>query len=194
MRRSSCFTQTFSVWFYSNFKLNFVKPTSFSFGYDYYAPAHFPVKSPNNFIAEVPSNPLLNLPFNNHMSDSLFNCNAKLFLSLRRKKKSQCSTLNVYHDFWGNNFHVLKCQMCCRHLPYWHFIVKYRSKLPTCTCICTDPYWPSCRPECKILHEGDYFQLLYKPLFSRTVIFAFLDFCGNSRVVNFAIFLMLSLL
>ena len=36
--------------------------------------------------------------------------------------------------------------------------------------------------------------LLYKPLFSRTVIFAFLDFCGNSRVVNFAIFLMLSLL
>ena len=36
--------------------------------------------------------------------------------------------------------------------------------------------------------------ILYKPLFSRTVIFAFLDFCGNSRVVNFAIFLMLSLL
>ena len=36
--------------------------------------------------------------------------------------------------------------------------------------------------------------VLYKPLFSRTVIFAFLDFCGNSRVVNFAIFLMLSLL
>ena len=27
-----------------------------------------------------------------------------------------------------------------------------------------------------------------KPLFLRTVIFAFLDFCGNSRVVNFAIF------
>ena len=37
-------------------------------------------------------------------------------------------------------------------------------------------------------------RILYKPLFSRTVIFAFLDFCGNSRVVNFAIFLMLSLL
>ena len=37
-------------------------------------------------------------------------------------------------------------------------------------------------------------KLLYKPLFSRTVIFAFLDICGNSRVVNFAIFLMLSLL
>ena len=37
-------------------------------------------------------------------------------------------------------------------------------------------------------------KLLYKPLFSRTVISAFLDFCGNSRVVNFAIFLMLSLL
>ena len=36
--------------------------------------------------------------------------------------------------------------------------------------------------------------ILYKPLFSHTVIFAFLDFCGNSRVVNFAIFLMLSLL
>ena len=36
--------------------------------------------------------------------------------------------------------------------------------------------------------------LLYKPLFLRTVIFAFLDFCGNSRVVNFANFLMLSLL
>ena len=36
--------------------------------------------------------------------------------------------------------------------------------------------------------------ILYKPLFSRTVKFAFLDFCGNSRVVNFAIFLMLSLL
>ena len=37
-------------------------------------------------------------------------------------------------------------------------------------------------------------KFFYKPLFSRTVIFAFLDFCGNSRVVNFAIFLMLSLL
>ena len=36
--------------------------------------------------------------------------------------------------------------------------------------------------------------LLYKPLFLRTVIFAFLTRCGNSRVVNFAIFLMLSLL
>ena len=38
------------------------------------------------------------------------------------------------------------------------------------------------------------FCILYKPLFSHTVIFAFLDFCGNSRVVNFVIFLMLSLL
>ena len=43
-------------------------------------------------------------------------------------------------------------------------------------------------------HNFNWKQLLYKPLFSRTVIFAFLDFCGNSRVVNFAIFLMLSLL
>ena len=36
--------------------------------------------------------------------------------------------------------------------------------------------------------------LLYTPLFSRTVIFAVLARCGNSRVVNFAILLMLSLL
>ena len=31
------------------------------------------------------------------------------------------------------------------------------------------------------------FTLLYTPLFSRTVIFAVLARCGNSRVVNFAI-------
>ena len=42
--------------------------------------------------------------------------------------------------------------------------------------------------------RNNFVLILYKPLFSRTVIFAFLDFCGNSRVVNFAIFLMLSLL
>ena len=36
--------------------------------------------------------------------------------------------------------------------------------------------------------------ILYTPLFSRTVIFAVLARCGNSRVVNFAILLMLSLL
>ena len=36
--------------------------------------------------------------------------------------------------------------------------------------------------------------VLYTPLFSRTVIFAVLARCGNSRVVNFAILLMLSLL
>ena len=38
----------------------------------------------------------------------------------------------------------------------------------------------------KFFKNNDY---CIKPLFSRTVIFAFLDFCGNSRVVNFAIFL-----
>ena len=37
-------------------------------------------------------------------------------------------------------------------------------------------------------------EILYTPLFSRTVIFAVLARCGNSRVVNFAILLMLSLL
>ena len=49
---------------------------------------------------------------------------------------------------------------------------------------------------CYILHSycTFVFLILYKPLFSRTVIFAFLDFCGNSRVVNFVIFMMLSLL
>ena len=39
-----------------------------------------------------------------------------------------------------------------------------------------------------------YSWVLYTPLFSRTVIFAVLARCGNSRVVNFAILLMLSLL
>ena len=48
--------------FCSHFKLNFVKPTLFSFGYDYYwlllcTSSHgcFPVKSPKYFIAEAPS-------------------------------------------------------------------------------------------------------------------------------------------
>ena len=37
-------------------------------------------------------------------------------------------------------------------------------------------------------------KVLYTPLFSRTVIFADLARCGNSRGVNFAILLKLSLL
>ena len=37
-------------------------------------------------------------------------------------------------------------------------------------------------------------QVLYTPSFPRTVIFAVLTRCGHSRVVNFAILLMLSLL
>ena len=47
--------------------MNFVKPTLFSFGYDYYSSARMVapqlIKSPNYFIAEAPSNQLLNLPF-----------------------------------------------------------------------------------------------------------------------------------
>ena len=43
-----------------------------------------------------------------------------------------------------------------------------------------------------IPHWGRH--ILYTPLFSRTVIFAVLARCSNSRVVNFAILLMLSLL
>ena len=38
------------------------------------------------------------------------------------------------------------------------------------------------------------YAVLYELKFSRTVIFAVLARCGNSRVVNFAILLMLSLL
>ena len=49
-------------------KPNFVKPTLFHLVMIHYAPAsmhgYFPVKSPNYFTAEAPSNPLLNLPFN----------------------------------------------------------------------------------------------------------------------------------
>ena len=61
MQRSLHFTQTFCFWVCSHFKQNFVKLTFFwlcigSLGC-------FPVKSPNDFIAEVPSNPILNLPF-----------------------------------------------------------------------------------------------------------------------------------
>ena len=33
------YTSTFCFLFTAIFKLNFLKPTSFSFGYDYYAPA-----------------------------------------------------------------------------------------------------------------------------------------------------------
>ena len=64
--------------FYFNFsfditaisKLNFLKPTSFSFGYDYHASARMIASrlnlSPNYFIAEAPSNPLLILSFKNN--------------------------------------------------------------------------------------------------------------------------------
>ena len=44
------------------------------------------------------------------------------------------------------------------------------------------------------LYQIGIVEVLYTPLFSRTVIFAVLARCGNSRVVNFAILLMLSLL
>ena len=154
MWRSPCFTQTFSAWFYSHFKLNFVKPTLFSFGYDYLnAPACMVASQLNHQIILLLKCPLTHywislLVIMCHQTFVQLQC--QTFSIASKKVKSQCSTLNVYHDFWGNNFHVLKCQMCCRHLPYWHFIVKYLSKLDTCTC--TDPYWPSCRPICKILH------------------------------------------
>ena len=63
-----------STAFYSNFifwyitavsELTCLNLTIFSYN-DYYASVHgcFPVKFPNYFIAEAPSNPLLNLPFN----------------------------------------------------------------------------------------------------------------------------------
>ena len=66
IRGSLPFTWTFSVDFEAMFKLNFLKPTLISFGYDYLCiSSHgcFPVKSPNDFIAEAPSNPLLILHF-----------------------------------------------------------------------------------------------------------------------------------
>ena len=61
------FYSNFLFFICSHFELDFIKPTLFSFGYEYYASAHM-VKSQlnhqNYFIAEAPSNPLLNLPFN----------------------------------------------------------------------------------------------------------------------------------
>ena len=49
-------------------------------------------------------------------------------------------------------------------------------------------------PHLKYTYMYMYKWVLYTPLFSRTVIFAVLARCGNSRGVNFAILLMLSLL
>ena len=68
------FYSNFLFWFDSHFK-NFLKPTLFSFGYDYYASAGmgygcFPVKSLYYFIAEAPSNPFLILPFNSRIKGS----------------------------------------------------------------------------------------------------------------------------
>ena len=58
----------FKYYFTAILKLIFLKLTLISFGYDYYASArmviYFPVKSPNYFIAEAPSNSLLIIPFN----------------------------------------------------------------------------------------------------------------------------------
>ena len=63
----SAFYLHFLFWFITAiFKLNFLKPTSLSFGYDdYYASARMVAShlSPNYFIAKAPSNPLLILPF-----------------------------------------------------------------------------------------------------------------------------------
>ena len=44
------FYSKFLFWFYSHFKLNFLKPTSFSFGYDYYASARMVASQLNRQI------------------------------------------------------------------------------------------------------------------------------------------------
>ena len=57
-RRSPRFTWTFSFWLCSNLKLNFVKPTLFSLGYDYYASARMVASQLNHLIMLLLKRPL----------------------------------------------------------------------------------------------------------------------------------------
>ena len=68
MAGSPTFTRTFSFDFTAAlFKLNFLKPPLFSFGYDYYASAHMVASQLNHqvilLLQGAPFNPLLILHF-----------------------------------------------------------------------------------------------------------------------------------
>ena len=55
---SPSFTRIFSFWFCSHFTLNFVKPTLFSFGYDYYSSARMVAPQFNHQITLLLKCPL----------------------------------------------------------------------------------------------------------------------------------------
>ena len=57
-RGSRLFTLTFSFDFAAIFKLNFLKPTVFSFGYDYYASACMAISKLNHHIILLMKRPL----------------------------------------------------------------------------------------------------------------------------------------
>ena len=115
----------------------------------------------------------------------------QLFCSQGSNESLECSPpppKKKYHNYayysllWSKS-EIFYCKTLWSCLNLCLHCNMYLKCMGMCVCVCV---FVSVTVVC--------IKLLYKPLFSRTVIFAFLDFCGNSRVVNFAIFLMLSLL
>ena len=92
----------------------------------------------------------------------------------------------LYDNFLSSFPHILTPNL-------WRPGVRFRSYVTLCTCT-SDRKWLQNVILCTKSMQIEFSHLLYTPLFLRTVIFAVLARCGNSRVVNFAILLMLSLL